>query len=92
MQLSSKDYLQIHQLEVMPVLVRLALSDENELVRRKAIRAISSSIRNFQPSAESMMTNLPDDLRASQKIDAGDMESVDEAMDKLRQHSASLNS
>lgn len=71
-------------LGAIPKLVYLATSDSNEPVRRKAIYALSSEIRNYQPAFEEAVKSLPEDVRPSEKVDAGDMEAVDQVMERLR--------
>jgi hypothetical protein len=76
---------------VIPILARLATEDSNPQVRKKAIGALSCHIRNFQPGIEELEKSLPESIwkpsRGGQ--DAGDMDSCDEIIQKLRDHSAS---
>lgn len=54
-----------HQLLVVggiPILVDLALDDPDEAVRRKAIYALSSEIRNYQPALDAAIVLLPEDV------------------------------
>jgi hsp70-interacting protein len=74
-------------LGAIPTLVKLALDDGNEAVRRKAIHALSSGVRNYQPGLEAAQAALPDNHKIEQKLDASDMSSVDVLIDKLRDHS-----
>lgn len=71
----------------IPGLVRLAVEDPSEPVRRKAIYAISSETRNYQPGLDEALKSLPDDIKPSQKVDAGDMDAIDQIIDKLREDS-----
>ena len=71
----------------IPSLVRLAVGDTNESVRRKAIYALSSEIRNFQPGLNEALKNLPDSGGPSENIDAGDMGLIDNMMEDLREKS-----
>ena len=68
----------------IPKLVHLATADSNEPVRRKAIYALSSEIRNYQPAFEEAVRLLPEDVRPLGKVDSGDMEAVDQVMERLR--------
>lgn len=72
----------------IPSLIRLALEDPEEAVRRKAIYALSSGIRNYQPGLDAAVEALPQDMKPSASQDAGDMEAVDGIIQRLRTISA----
>ena len=65
--------------------MKLAVEDPNEPVRRKAVYAISSEMRNYQPAADEVVKVLPEDLRLAGKVDAGSMDAIDGIVDRLRQ-------
>lgn len=70
----------------LPTLVELALKDgEPEDVRRKAIYALSSACRNYQPAMDTCADELTKRGQATDKVDATDMESVDKVMNDLRE-------
>lgn len=70
-------------------LAKLATEDEVQAVRKKAVSALSSEVRNFQPGLNELHKNLPKELWAGGNgVDAGDMEAVDEVIGKLREHAA----
>ncbi|KAI4258825.1 MAG: hypothetical protein LQ352_001036 [Teloschistes flavicans] len=71
----------------VPLLVGLALHDPNEQVQRKAIYALSSEVRNYDPALRDMLRNLPETLRPSGLINAGDMDEVDKLMDVVKKAS-----
>ena len=73
---------------VIPTLVKLAIEDANEQVRRKSIYALSSEVRNFQPGLNAAVKALPKDVAPEGGIDAGDMEAVDRVIEQLRVDSA----
>ncbi|KAI9832494.1 MAG: hypothetical protein M1819_004283 [Sarea resinae] len=75
-------------LNAIPTLATLALTDPVETVRRKAVYALSSATRNYQPALDSAVTHLPTDIVGEAKADAGDMENVDGIMQRLRDRSA----
>jgi hsp70-interacting protein len=79
--------MQILILGIIPTLIDLSINDSNEAVRRKAIFALSSSIRNYQPGLDAAQEALPPDHKIDQKLDAADMASVDVLIQKLRDHS-----
>lgn len=73
----------------IPKLVQLATTDSNQGVRKKAVSALSSEVRNFQPGLDELEKNMPQSLWTRGKgLDAQDMESVDEVIQKLRDHAA----
>ncbi|KAL9075153.1 MAG: hypothetical protein Q9161_001839 [Pseudevernia consocians] len=72
----------------IPVLAHLSTEDINEPVRRKAIYALSSEIRNFQPGLDAALKTLPKGIAPEGAIDAGDMEAVDRVIEQLREESA----
>ncbi len=69
----------------IPTLVKLAVEDANEPVRRKAIYALSSEVRNYQPALIEAVKALPENARPSGNIDAGDMEAIDKITNHLRE-------
>lgn len=72
----------------IPSLVRLATGDSNEAVRRKAIYALSSETRNYQPGLDEALKTLPKSVAPEGAIDSANMEAVDRVMDRLRDESA----
>lgn len=77
-------------LGVVPKLAKMATDDSNQAVRKKAIGALSSEVRNFQPGMDELEKNLPDSVWKSKKggVDAADMEACDELVQTLRDQSA----
>lgn len=72
-------------LNVIPDLVSLATSESDPAARKKALYAISSAVRNYQPAMDELSKSLPEGY-PTDKIDAADMEAIDGIMDKLRSH------
>ena len=70
-------------MNAIPKLVSLATTDTTQAVRKKAVLALSSAVRNYQPGTNELVKHLPEGY-ASGKVDAGDMEAIDAIMDKLR--------
>ncbi len=69
----------------VPAIVKIALSKDEEAVRRKACYAISSEVRNYQPGADAVVQALPDALKAEfGKLDVADMEQIDKLIAVLR--------
>jgi len=70
----------------LPSLVGIAMKDgEAEDVRRKAIYALSSACRNYQPAMDLCAEELTKRGHATDKVDATDMEAVDTIMNGLRE-------
>jgi hsp70-interacting protein len=69
----------------IPVLVRMATTDTDKKARKKAIFALSSSVRNFQSGLDIAVSHMPDDFKPADKLDANDMQSVDSLINKLRE-------
>lgn len=73
--------------EGISTLVRLSQTDPDSNVRRKAAYAISSAVRNYQPGMDELRRHLPKHIVAAdeKKIEAGDMDRIDEIMAKIRE-------
>ncbi|KAK5993365.1 Hsp70 nucleotide exchange factor FES1 [Cladobotryum mycophilum] len=70
----------------LPPLVELALNEEEkEDVRRKAIYALSSAVRNYQPSMDLFAEELTKKGYATATVDAADMAQVDVIITALRE-------
>jgi hsp70-interacting protein len=65
-------------------LTNLAVDDKDHAVRKKAVYALSSSMRNYQPAANEALKYLPKDVVGRDTIAASDMEAIDAIMEKLR--------
>lgn len=72
-------------MNAIPVLVNMATADPNQAARKKSVYALSSATRNYQPALNELVKNLPETYGVGQ-TDAGDMETIDSIMDKLRSH------
>ena len=71
----------------LPQLVSLATkATEEEGVRRKAIYALSSAVRNYQPAMDVATEELAKQGHAvqGQKVDAANMDAVDDVINSLR--------
>jgi hsp70-interacting protein len=69
----------------IPTLVRLATKDTDQKVRKKAITALSSAVRNFQAGLDASLEHMPAEFKPEQTLDANDMDSVDILINKLRE-------
>lgn len=72
-------------MNAIPTLVSTATSDPNATTRKKAVYALSSAVRNYQPAMNELVKSLPEGYPRD-KADATDMESVDSVMERLRSH------
>lgn len=71
----------------LPLLVNIATKeDEHTDVRRKAVYALSSAVRNYQPSMDLFSEELTKKGHETGKIDAANMEAVDEVVNGLREN------
>lgn len=71
----------------VPILAKLAIEDPTEPARRKAIYALSSEVRNYQPGLNEALKALPEGTEPNMNMDAGDMEAIDRLIDGLRESS-----
>ena len=69
----------------IPQICNLATDDADKAVRRKAIYALSSEIRNYQPGMDEASKHLPKDITGPDPISAEDMDAIDTIMAKLRE-------
>jgi hypothetical protein len=73
----------------IPPLVKLALGEsEGQQVRRKAVYALSSACRNYQPAMDAFTRELGKAGRSAEKIDASDMDACDVLIGGLREEAA----
>ena len=73
----------------IPPLVNLAIgAQESAQIRRKAVYALSSVVRNYQPAMDVVTEALGKAGRDGKKIDAGDMDACDELIGALRDEAA----
>ncbi|KAK4148096.1 nucleotide exchange factor Fes1-domain-containing protein [Dichotomopilus funicola] len=69
----------------VPTLLKLATAEDGDVgVRRKSIYALSSAVRNYQPSMDVVVEGLAKYGRG-EKVDAADMDAVDGVIDWLRE-------
>lgn len=66
-------------------IVELILKDPEEKVRTKAVYALSSQIRNQEPSLKEALELLPEELAPKKDIGANDMEAIDVLIQRLRE-------
>ncbi|GAM83755.1 hypothetical protein ANO11243_017450 [Dothideomycetidae sp. 11243] len=79
-----KSQVKLFAVGAIPALVDLAINDSDKTVRRKAIMALSSEIRNYQPGLDEAMKHLPSHFKPSDNVQATDMDAVDEIIQSLR--------
>jgi hsp70-interacting protein len=69
----------------VPKIVELVLKDPAADVRKKAVYALSSAIRNSQAAMKIALEHLPDEFMAGKVLDADDMDGIDTLMTTLRE-------
>lgn len=73
-------------LNTVPTLVKLAREDKDKSVRKKAVLALSSEIRNYRPGLDAFAGAMPDGYVANVKnIDPSDMDAIDDIIGKMRE-------
>ncbi|EOD44699.1 HSP70 nucleotide exchange factor [Neofusicoccum parvum] len=72
----------------IPTITKMAVGDSNQGARKKAINALSSVTRNFQPGLDAAVEHLPDAYHGGRKLDAASMDDVDSIINKLREENA----
>ena len=73
----------------IPPLVKLAVAEEQgREVRRKAVYALSSACRNYQPAMDVLTGELGKLGRSGESIDAGDMDACDVLIGGLREEAS----
>jgi hsp70-interacting protein len=65
-------------------LCEMATRDEDKATRRKAVYALSSCVRNYQPSMNEAVKLLPKEIVGAEQVSAEDMDAIDGIMEKLR--------
>lgn len=73
----------------VPKLANVALRDPAADVRKKAVFALSSQVRNHDQALKILLDHLPEEL-VPRKINADDMEAIDELMTALRERVAKV--
>lgn len=68
----------------IPILCKVADGDSDKAVRRKAVYALSSEVRNYQPGMDEASKCLPKDITGPDHLSADDMDVIDAIMAKLR--------
>ncbi|EEQ90117.1 hypothetical protein RJZ56_006782 [Blastomyces dermatitidis] len=70
----------------LSTLFALSQNDPETTVRRKAVYALSSAIRNHQPALDELLRHIPEDVRKElgEGFDASDMDGVDKLVNWLR--------
>ncbi|KIW71571.1 hypothetical protein PV04_03718 [Phialophora macrospora] len=66
-------------------LVQVSLEDADRATRKKAVYALSSAIRNYQPAMNEAVKRLPKDIVGPDHVSATDMDVIDAIMGKLRE-------
>ena len=83
----NNDKCQQHFLKIggVPKVAQMAVHDKDNAARRKAVYALSSTVRNFQPGMNEAMKALPKNVTGPDHVNATDMDVIDAIMSKLRE-------
>jgi len=73
----------------VPKVAKLSIEDPDAGVRKKAIRVLSSTARNYQPALDEGVKSLPKEITGEGSYDAGDMDSVDKLIQAVRDYNDS---
>lgn len=88
---NEKTQKKLHDLNGIPKLVEIATTDSNSKVRERAIKSLSSAIRNYPPGLDAMWEHLPADWKIKGDPDANDMELVDNMIQFMKEKSAAMD-
>lgn len=69
----------------VPKVAKMAVEDSDNAARRKAVYALSSTVRNFQPGMDEALKVLPSNVTGPDHVNASDMDVIDAIMAKLRE-------
>jgi hsp70-interacting protein len=74
----------------LPKLANLAVKDPATIVRKKAVLALSSAVRNCPEALDEVLPVLPDAVKPKdqQGVTSDDMDALNELFRKLREHVA----
>lgn len=75
----------------MDKVVHRSLKDEDPVARKKAVNALSSMVRNYQPAMDHALAGIPPHLKPDDSLDAADMEAIDKFVGGLREHALKTN-
>lgn len=64
---------------------QVAIDDADQAVRKKAVYALSSGVRNYQPAMNEAVKRLPKEVVGPDQVSATDMDVIDAIMGKLRE-------
>lgn len=77
--------------DAMDKIVHHALHDTDAMARKKAVNALSSMARNYQPAMDRALQQIPAELKPQGALDAADMDEVDKFVQGLRQNALRAN-
>lgn len=66
-------------------LAKLAMEDQDRIVRRRCIFALGSEIRCNQPASDEVIKHLSDDIVRADKIVASDFDQIDDILQRMRE-------
>ena len=87
---NEKTQKKLHELSGIPHLVALSTTDPNSKVRERAIKSLSSAIRNYPPALGAALEHLPTEWKTTDDVDANDMDAVDDLIHSMKQRSQKM--
>jgi hypothetical protein len=80
----------LYDLNGIPTLVDVSTKDPDSTVRQKAIKALSSAVRNYPQALEKTIQCLPDDWKVSVPVNAHKMDEVDRMISHMQKRSEEM--
>jgi len=80
----------LYELNGIPTLVDISTKDPDSTVRQKAIKALSSAVRNYPQALNKTMQHLPDDWKVSGQVNAHEMDEVDRMIKHMQMRSEEM--
>jgi hsp70-interacting protein len=80
----------LYDLNGIPILVDVSTKDPDSTVRQKAIKALSSVVRNYPQALDKTIQYLPDNWKVSGPVNAHKMDEVDRMINHMRKRSEEM--
>jgi len=80
----------LYDLNGIPTLVDISTNDPDFMVRQKAIKALSSAVRNYPQALDKTMQHLPDDWKVPGPVNAHEMDEVDRMINHMQKRSEEM--
>jgi hypothetical protein len=80
----------LYDLNGIHILIDVSTKDPDPMVRQKAIKALSSAVRNYQQALDKTMQYLPNDWKVSGLVNAHQMDEVDRMINHMQKRSEEM--